>query len=76
VRGVIYNVPPNNTEEELLSLLANQGVKTVKRFTKRGPNNTTTISTMVTLHFDTTTLPREVIIAHEVFLVKKFILRP
>jgi hypothetical protein len=76
VRGVIYNVPPNNTEEELLSLLANQGVKTVKRFTKRGPNNTTTISTMVTLHFDATTLPREVIIAHEVFLVKKFIQRP
>lgn len=76
VRGVIYNVPPNNTEEELLSLLANQGVKKVKRFAKRGPNNTTTSSTMVTIYFDKTHLPREVIIAHEVFLVKKFIPRP
>jgi hypothetical protein len=42
VKGVIHNVPPNNTEEELMNLLSNQGVKKVKRFTKQGPNNTTT----------------------------------
>ena len=38
VRGVVYNVPPNNTEEVLLS---NQGVFKVKRFTNIGLNNST-----------------------------------
>lgn len=70
VRGVIYNVTSNNTEEELLSL-QHQGVKEVKIFAKQRLKNTTVISTMVTLYFNPTTLQREVIITHEVFLAKK-----
>ena len=73
---MIYNVLPNNSEEELLDLLSYQGITKVKRFSKQGPNNTSTILPMVTLFFNTSTLPREVIIAHEVFPVKKYILRP
>ena len=48
----------------------------VKRFFKQWPNNTSLILPMVTLFFNTSALPREVIIAHEVFPVKKYILRP
>lgn len=76
VKGVIYNIPPNNTEEELRELLTNQGVIGVKRFSTPGPNNTLKILPMVTLHFNSRTLPREVCIAHEIFPVKKYIPRP
>jgi len=76
VRGVVYNVPPNNTEEELLELLSNQGVFKVKRFTNIGPNNITNTLPMVSLYFNIPNLPREVIIAHEIFPVKKYIPRP
>ena len=76
VRGVVYNVPPNNTEEELLELLSNQGILKVKRFTNIGPNNITNTLPMVSLYFNTSNLPREVIIAHEIFPVKKYIPRP
>jgi hypothetical protein len=76
VKGVMYNVPPNNTEEELLDLLSSQGVIKVKRFSNLGPNNATNILPMVTLFFNTKTLPREVTIAHEIFTVKKYIPRP
>jgi hypothetical protein len=69
-------VPPNNTEEELLELLFNQGVLKVKRFTNIGPNNITNTLPIVSLYFNTSNLPREVIIAHEIFPVKKYIPRP
>jgi hypothetical protein len=58
VRGVIYNMTPNNTEEELLSL-QHQEVKEVKIFAKQRLNNTTVISTMVTLGCSTQQLFHE-----------------
>lgn len=76
VRGVMYNVPPNNSEDELLALLSIQGVTKVKRFATTGPHNTTKILPMVALYFNTPNLPKEVTVAHERFVIKKYIPRP
>ena len=75
-RGIIYNVPTNNTEEDLLHLLADQGVKSVKRFHKTAPDNTRCPLTTVAITFTSPTLPAEIVIAHQLFKVKKYIPRP
>nr|CAH0108475.1 unnamed protein product [Daphnia galeata] len=53
-RGIIHNVPLINAEEDLLQLLADQGVKSLR----------------------SSTLPPDVVIAHELFRIKKYIPRP
>ena len=71
-RGIIYKVPTNNTEEDLLHLLADQGVKCVKRFHKTKPDNTRCPLTTVAITFTSPTLPAEIVIAHQLwFIVKK-----
>jgi hypothetical protein len=74
VRGVIFNVPPNNNEEELLSLLSSQGVKKVGKKSEILQRSTKQYYDQLPhghLYFSTTTPPREVVIAHKVFIVKK-----
>ena len=75
-RGIIYNVPTNNTEEDLVHLLADQGVKSVKRFHKTAQDNTRCPLTTVAITFTSPTLPAEIVIAHQLFMVKKYIPRP
>ena len=73
-KGIVHQVPINNSEEELKALLSDQGVADVKRFTvgeKKTP------ITIISFTFSPNTpLPSSVIIAHERFPVKKFIPRP
>jgi hypothetical protein len=75
VKGVIYNVPINNSDADLLELVLSQGVTHVHRF-QTGPEESKTPLTTVALTFNTQTLPREIVIAHEIFRVKKYIPRP
>jgi hypothetical protein len=75
-RGIIHNVPFINTEEDLSQLLADQGVKSVRRFNKQGPGGVKIPLTTVALTFISSTLPPEVVIAHELFRIKKYIPRP
>lgn len=76
LRGIIHNVPLINTEEDLIQLLADQGVKSVRRFNKQGPDCVKIPLTTVALTFVSSTLPPEVVIAHELFRIKKYIPRP
>ena len=76
LRGVIRNVPTQDSEEDILSLLAEQGVTKVQRFTTPALDGSRTPLKTVTLFFKTSQLPREVIMAHEIFPVKQFIPRP
>ncbi|XP_032780312.2 uncharacterized protein LOC116918687 [Daphnia magna] len=76
IRGIIRNVPINNSDEELAELLADQGVTKTQRFSSMSDNGTKVPSQTVTLFFNTPSLPREVVIAHEIFQVKQFIPRP
>jgi hypothetical protein len=75
LKGIIYNVPINNSDNDLLELLSNQGVIKVKRF-HSGPEGGKSPLTTVALFFNSKILPSEVIVAHEIFRVKKFIPRP
>jgi hypothetical protein len=75
-RGIIHNVPLINAEEDLLELLADQGVKRVRRFYKQGPESAKIPLTTVALTFVSSTLPPDVVIAHELFRIKKYIPRP
>jgi hypothetical protein len=75
-RGIIHNVPLINAEEDLLQLLADQGVKSVRRFYKQSPDGAKIPLTTVALTFVSSTLPPEVVIAHELFRIKKYIPRP
>ena len=68
-------MPINNTDNDLLELLSNQGVKKVKRF-HSDPEGEKYPMTTVALFFSSKILPREVIVAHEIFRVKTFIPRP
>lgn len=74
--GVIRNVPTKDKEEDILSLLADQGVVKVQRFSSLSTDGSRIPLKTVTLYFNTLQLPREVIMAHEVFPVKQFIPRP
>ncbi|KAK4031007.1 hypothetical protein OUZ56_024454 [Daphnia magna] len=76
IRGVIRNVPIKDKEEDILSLLADQGVVKVQRFSSLSTDGSRIPLKTVTLYFNTLQLPREVIMAHEVFPVKQFIPRP
>jgi hypothetical protein len=76
LRDIIRNVPTNDSEEDLLMLLTDQGVTQVKRFTTLQPDDSRTPLRTVTLFFNTQQLPREVTMAHEIFHVKQFIPRP
>jgi hypothetical protein len=76
LRGVIRNVPTQDSEEDILCLLAEQGVTKVQRFTAPALDGSRTPLKTVTLFFKTSQLPREVIMAHEIFPVKQFIPRP
>ncbi|KZS01915.1 Uncharacterized protein APZ42_001265, partial [Daphnia magna] len=76
LRGVIRNVPTQDSEEDILCLLADQGVTKVQRFTAPAPDGSRTPLKTVTLFFKTSQLPREVIMAHEIFPVKQLIPRP
>lgn len=74
-KGVIH-IPVNNTEEEVALLLRDQNVTATKRFFKQTSEEEKVPIPTMTLFFSTPTIPREVIIAHEIFQVKKFIPRP
>ena len=76
LRGVIRNVPTKDSEEDLLTLLVDQGVTKVQRFTTSAPDGSRIPLKTVTLFFNTTQLPREVTMAHEIFPVRQFIPRP
>nr|CAH0102047.1 unnamed protein product [Daphnia galeata] len=75
-RGIIHNVPLINAEEDLLQLITDQGVKSVRRFYKQGPDGAKIPLTTVALTFVSSTFPPEVVIAHELFRIKKYIPRP
>ncbi|KZR97016.1 Uncharacterized protein APZ42_008332, partial [Daphnia magna] len=76
IRGIIRNVPINNSDEELAELLADQGVTKTQRFSSMSDDGTKVPSQTVTLFFNTPSLPRKVVVAHEIFQVKQFIPRP
>jgi hypothetical protein len=73
LKGVILNVPTQDSEEDILFLLAEQGVTEVQRFTAPALDGSRTSLKTVTLFFKTSELPREVIMGHEIFPVKQFI---
>lgn len=76
VRGIIRNVPLKDSEEDLLSLLVDQGVTKVQRFSYIASDGSRQPMKTVTLSFSTPYLPHEVIMAHEIFPVRQFIPRP
>ncbi|KZS10385.1 Uncharacterized protein APZ42_025160 [Daphnia magna] len=76
VRGIIRNVPLKDSEEDLLSLLVDQGVTKVQRFSYIASDGSRQPLKTVTLSFSTPYLPHEVIMAHEIFPVRQFIPRP
>ncbi|KAK4028181.1 hypothetical protein OUZ56_017443 [Daphnia magna] len=76
IRGVIRIVPTKDKEEDILTLLAEERVVKVQRFSSLSTDGSIIPLKTVTLHFNTSQLPREVIIAFEVFPVKQFIPRP
>jgi hypothetical protein len=69
LRGIIRNVLINDSEEELLTLLTDQGVTKVQRFTTLQSDGSRTPLKTVTLFFNTQQLPREVTMAHKIFPV-------
>lgn len=76
VRGVIRNVPTGDAEEDLLELLSDQAVTKLHWFWTTSPDGARTPLRTVVLYFNKQTIPREVIIAHEVFPVHPYIPRP
>ncbi|KAK4037880.1 hypothetical protein OUZ56_029906 [Daphnia magna] len=75
VRGIIRNVSLKDSEEDLLGLLVEQGVTKVQRFSYLAPDGSRQPLKAVTLSFNTSYLPHEVILAHEIFPVRQFILK-
>ena len=63
-KGIVHQVPINNSEEELKALLSDQGVADVKRFTVG--EEKTPITTISITFSPNTPLPSSVIIAHEI----------
>ena len=63
-KGIVHQVPINNSEEELKALLSDQGVADVKRFTVG--EKKTPITTISITFSPNTPLPSSVIIAHEI----------
>jgi len=76
-RGVIYNVPLDISTDDLVSCLASQGVKFVKRFRfKSSDSSKLKDSKSVFLQFTTAALPGEVKIGYLFFRVKQYVPRP
>ena len=75
-KGVIYNVPTNIKEDQLLNCLSSQNVKFVKRFSFKSITNETQPSTSVFLQFHSNDLPSFVKIEQMLLKPKIYIPKP
>ena len=73
-KSLIYNVPADIKEDQLLNCLSSLNVKFVKRFTFKSITNETQLNTTVFLHC--TDLPSLVKIGYMLFNPKMFIPKP
>ena len=90
IKGVIYGVPLEMTETEILHQLKSQKVISVTRMTKRSrketaenskpnheqPYQTKSPSTNIILNFDRPSLPPQIFLCFQVFQVKQYIPPP